>query len=155
MLFGAWFAPVGVSWFGVIVTPCEGINVLRTYQRTLKYLSSDVSSLVNSLDGDSVTLSDPRLLTCRSGFRLAIGVDCTSGAGSSSRRGFLVGRQVSSGISVDDIAGFLIKGDLKGLKTMAVLCWSFFSLDPDGVGMRTRHGRGTRSHVSQYITLVH
>lgn len=88
----------------------------------MKYLSSDVSSLIDSLDGDCVTISDARLLTCRSGFRLAIGVDCTSlGAGSSSRRGFLAGRLGSSGVSVDGVAGFLIKGDLKGLKTMAVL----------------------------------
>lgn len=99
----------------------------RTYQRTLKYLSSDVSSLVDSPAADCVALSDPRLLTCRSSFRLGIGVACTSlGTGSSSRRGFLVGRLASSGVSVDDVAGFLIKGDLKGLKTMTVLV--FFSL---------------------------
>ena len=88
----------------------------------MKYLSSDVSSF--SPDDDCVVLSDLRLLTCRSGFRLSIG-DCTSlGAGSSSRRGFLVGRLGSSGLLVEVVAEFLTKGDLKGLKTMTVLVFS-------------------------------
>jgi hypothetical protein len=56
-----------------------------------------------------------------SGFRLAIGVDCaSSGVDSSPRRGFLVGRVGCSSVS-EGGAGFLIKGDLKGLKTMIVL----------------------------------
>lgn len=87
----------------------------------MKYLSSGVSSLVDSVTDDCVVLSDPRLLTW-SGFRLAIGVDCTSvDACSSPRRGFLVGRLGSLVVSVEEVAGFLIKGDLKGLKTMIEL----------------------------------
>jgi hypothetical protein len=61
-------------------------------------------------------------LTCKSGFRLlnvGVGLVCgTDVVSSFTKRGFLAGWSFASIVSVK-FSGFLIKGGLKGLKTMA------------------------------------
>lgn len=110
-----------------------------TYQRALKYLSP-FAAPVYAVLGNFVEDSFPGFLTCTRGCRAAGNGE--SGESSLCVRGFLVGWAWLSTASVD-FCGFLIKGGLKGLKTMARCSGLFKSR------LREDANRGARVHVTE------